>query len=274
MTASTRVRRVVSLDEELGPTVCHEIAGLTRITHMEYKEDPEYKRDQEKFDAGELCFPDEIFRVAQRWGIEAKVKAITKLYGGHSRKEYLDTGAALHNYVWLRAGLSTPITALLTGKVLDLGCGIASFLEILPGVASAVAVDPALAAYAERIPDKTTLGQSGKCLYVNGIIQDITDKDFDAVYSYNAIDHGVDWEKIIEHCARVLKPGGHLLLGVHVADGPRTSYHRRLTHPCHFSIEELNTELQKYFKITWQSPTPDPRPFSWMSHTEVQGDCS
>ncbi len=222
------------------------------IDSPKYWETIEYKADQEAFDGGKLT-PHELWLMALQWGVESKVASwVGKKM---SREIYLKKCVSNHKTVWeIRESLPTPLEDLLVGKVLDVGCGVATFLEIMSNVREAVAVDPCFNDYVERLPHFASPGQVGKCRYINGVIQDIREEDFDVVYSFNAIDHGIDWEDILANCARVLLPRGILLLGVHVCHSPRTGYHRRLTHPSHFSSESLWNRLEEVgFEIVYKN---------------------
>jgi len=234
---------------------------------MHYQETEEYKKDQEAYEAGDRM-PAEVFRVAQRWGIESKLASLDAK-ANTSKEAYIAKRLDNHKMVWKRAGMPCALCSVLCGKVLDLGCGTVSAFESLPAITELVGIDPALWAYTRYAPNKSArLGRTGKYLYVSGVIQNIKDEDFDVVYSFNAIDHGVDWEDVIKHCARVLKDRGYLLLGVHVADKVRDGPHRRLTHPCNFSIEQLNSELWHNGLVkVWQEPVPNPRCSTFLSYT-------
>ena len=228
----------------------------------------EYMQAQAAFDHGNQS-SDKIFSVARQWGVEAAVNDISG-YNHLSREEYISMRFVHHVEKWRDAGIPKAFTQILTGHVADIGCGIASGLELLPSMTALACVDPAMDQYADRVPDKAALGViRSKVLYKQGLAGDVQGR-YDSVYSFNAIDHGVDWEGDIMNCARILKPGGDFLLGVHVCDKPRLGFHRRLTHPSHFSIERLNSCLWHNGLVKrWQNPIPDPRPVAWLSLTWV-----
>jgi len=231
----------------------------------------EYEQDQRNFEKGGQS-PETVFAVAQRWGIEFLVAHLA----GKTRDVYIQRRIASHLKTWEKARCPYQFDEILHGKVLDLGCGAASVLEGRDdSIDSLIAIDPALKGYVAGAPHIAQIGQVGKCFYVSGVIQDITDEDFDAIYSFNAIDHGVDWENIIEHCYRVLKPGGYLMLGVHVCSKPRTGYHRRLTHPSHFPHKALLEQIARAgFEVSWyQDINPYLRKPVFLSLTVARKPC-
>jgi SAM-dependent methyltransferase len=128
--------------------------------------------------------------------------------------------------------------ASLHGKALDLGCGPVSMLEGYPGL-EVVAFDPSLTSYAEVLPSMAILGQVNNCDYRDCLIQDIPEEDFDIVWCYNVLDHAVDWQDVLVHIHRVLKPGGTLLLIVDVRHELSKSKEVRVCHPLAFTAEEL-----------------------------------
>jgi SAM-dependent methyltransferase len=99
-----------------------------------------------------------------------------------------------------------------TARVLDVGCGDGSFLAHL----AAKVADPAVAyvgvdyseyqlAKAARLPFEFHACDLGE-----GI--PLPDKSVDIVHAAEIIEHLYDPDLLVEECARVLRPGGHLVI--------------------------------------------------------------
>ena len=144
-------------------------------------------------------------------------------------------------------------TYTITGKVLDVGCGVLSVLEGLPNI-NIVAIDPNLSNYCEQLPEFAILGQVDNCFYRSCHIQDIASAQFNVVYAINVLGHTIDWAEMISHMHRVLMPGGMLLLGVGVVNKP-PSKRRRVCHPATIQAEELLARVTECgFDIGWHTP--------------------
>ncbi|WP_112239699.1 class I SAM-dependent methyltransferase [Kribbella monticola] len=129
-------------------------------------------------------------------------------------------------YEWL-TGLTPP-----GGRVLDAGCGEGYGAELLrtAGAASVVALDydrTALRHVAEVYPEL-------KPLQGNLVQQGLADAAFDLVVSMQTIEHLWDQPAFVAECARVVRPGGAVVLTTpnRLTFPPGNWYHtRELTGP-------------------------------------------
>jgi len=139
-------------------------------------------------------------------------------------------------------------------KLLDLGCAVGSFFELATGLRKVVAIDPLLATLAENIKAVTTRKQ-GTCTYKSCVIQDIQEEDFDIVWCCNVLDHCAGWRDILAHCARVLNPGGTLLLAV---DCRYQGHQGDKFHISPFTAAEVLAALDEAgFEVEWHSEIND-----------------
>lgn len=91
-------------------------------------------------------------------------------------------------------------------KVLDVGCGIATVLNIVKG--KKYGIDPLADEYKKiyAYPEEMNI-QKG-----SGENVPFPDSDFDVVFCSNVLDHVTDPRKVIDEIYRVLKPKGHFNL--------------------------------------------------------------
>jgi SAM-dependent methyltransferase len=74
----------------------------------------------------------------------------------------------------------------------------------------------------------------------------------DFVYSTNVIDHVENPDRVINECKRICRPGGEVLISVHVANRPfhvlgPIMFLIDKNHPHHFSEEKFVTILRRHF---------------------------
>ena len=91
--------------------------------------------------------------------------------------------------------------------VLDIGCGPRGSLEWATMAEARYGLDPLAAVYARLSPEHAMT-------YVAAPAEKIPfpDDHVDVVSTFNSLDHVDDVEAVLDEIARVLKPGGHLLL--------------------------------------------------------------
>ena len=99
-------------------------------------------------------------------------------------------------------------------RVLDVGCGTGYLLRQLaaraPGAAGLAGVDPAPA----MIEVARARANDDRLRFVAGVAEQLPypDETFDLVVSTTSFDHWADQRAGLGECARVLVPGGHLVL--------------------------------------------------------------
>lgn len=99
-------------------------------------------------------------------------------------------------------------------RVLDVGCGTGFLLRMLadrlPGAEVLAGVDPA----AGMIAVATSMAREPKIRLSTGVAEELPypDRSFDLVVATTSFDHWEDQGKGLAECARVLVPGGHLVL--------------------------------------------------------------
>lgn len=196
--------------------------------------------------------PAEAFAVAQKY------EALFWEWYLLERKGYTDRAhfareKAKKLQLYLKRFYLLPAGIAVSGRVLDVGCGVISLLESQPGI-DALAIDPNLSRYHELIPEFAVLGQVGNCFYRSCLIQDVEETGFDAVWSHNVLSHTVNWRDIVFHMHRVLRIGGLLLLGANVMNRP-PSRQRRVCHPAVIQAEDLLSHVAECgFEIGGHTP--------------------
>jgi ubiquinone/menaquinone biosynthesis C-methylase UbiE len=102
-------------------------------------------------------------------------------------------------------------------RILDVGCGPRGSLEWAPEDCEAFGVDPLVEKYLE-------LGASKhRMRYVQAGAEKLPfpDSNFDAVFSFNNLDHVENVEEAVSEICRVLRPGGLCLLIVDINHAPK-----------------------------------------------------
>jgi ubiquinone/menaquinone biosynthesis C-methylase UbiE len=100
------------------------------------------------------------------------------------------------------------------GRVLDVGCGTGYLLRRLaaraPRAVELAGIDPA----PSMIETARALGDDDRSSFVAGVAEHLPFPDgrFDLVVSTTSFDHWADQRAGLAECARVLAPGGHLVL--------------------------------------------------------------
>ncbi len=146
------------------------------------------------------------------------------------------------------------IGAKRSDKVLDLGCGPSCTSAYFPW-GEKYGVDPLIDEFRKAgymLPAGMTFkkGVGEKIPFKKGF--------FDVVMCMNAIDHSRSPPKVIDECARVLRPGGHLVLEMYVqtpalafvlktAEGSK--FFRQKPHPHFFTKSDVIKLVSKRFEI-------------------------
>lgn len=135
-------------------------------------------------------------------------------------------------------------------KILDVGCGegylsekIASYGAITTGI------DISHTAIARA--KIRTKGKNLEFRELDAAKLDYPDASFDKIVSFCAIEHFTDDEKVLSHLARMLKPGGRLLLSADSLSNPgltdkERQWHRsRYAVNCLYTREKIGEKLQR-----------------------------
>jgi ubiquinone/menaquinone biosynthesis C-methylase UbiE len=134
--------------------------------------------------------------------------------------------------------------------VLDIGCGLDTVLDFVPEV-SGYTLDP----LASRLSE---LGLNPRIKHTAGVFEllPFADRAFDRVFIMNVLDHVRSPRAGIAEIARVLKPGGSLVLSVDTRSGREyleKRFHKwwgrvrgaRTKHPWVFSIPQVHRVLHE-----------------------------
>jgi ubiquinone/menaquinone biosynthesis C-methylase UbiE len=122
-------------------------------------------------------------------------------------------GRLHHEIVDRTAGLAVA-TVAAPNRILDLGCGTGYLLRTLaeryPGAEQLVGIDaaPAMVTMANNV------AQDGRLTFALGVAEQIGHPadTFDLIVSTTSFDHWSDQQAGLRECARVLRPGGWLVL--------------------------------------------------------------
>lgn len=150
----------------------------------------------------------DVLAAAQRFYESAEFRAVCELLGGRVRG----------------------------GKVLDVGAGtgIASYAFARAGAQSVYSLEP----------DESELGRGAISQIVNGMPVELLDafgeaiplpdRSLDIIYGRQVLHHTRDLHKVMQECARVLKPGGMVLMcREHVVDDEQQLHQFLNEHPVH-----------------------------------------
>jgi ubiquinone/menaquinone biosynthesis C-methylase UbiE len=120
----------------------------------------------------------------------------------------------LHHEIADRTASLATATVAAPGRVLDLGCGTGYLLRTLAGryrdAEQLVGIDAA----PEMVRTASVTAHDDRLTFAVGVAEQIgfPDETFDLIVSTTSFDHWSDQQAGLRECARVLRPGGRLVL--------------------------------------------------------------
>jgi SAM-dependent methyltransferase len=131
-------------------------------------------------------------------------------------------------------------------RILDVGCGPFGLIHFADLAAERIRVDPLLPSYSGKL--KLEGRQLSLCAMGESL--PLASGSVDLVVCFNALDHMRDPEAALDELARVLRPGGTVLLMVHTFPAwlrPLFSLDRM--HPHHYTAARFVSTVRRRFRI-------------------------
>jgi 2-polyprenyl-3-methyl-5-hydroxy-6-metoxy-1,4-benzoquinol methylase len=163
-------------------------------------------------------------------------------------------------------------------RILDAGCGVGHLLDYLLTGSSArgIGVDHSAAAL------RTASSHFPRSLYSRQDLTAIGLKDgaFDKIICFNAIEHIANQEQVMWEFDRLLKPGGHLVIGTNIKDSLAWWLYQFFigehTHVREFAVNEFLEFVGRYFEVIEYRKSSGvfrfSPPVSWIFHYFLLGD--
>ena len=181
-------------------------------------------------------------------------------------EDWRSSPASRRRLEWGRhlASLNLTLDEFADQAVLDVGCGpsgIACYVE----ARRRVGLDPLAEVYEQWNGD---LGDQIELVAAQAEIMPFPDDSFDTVFCINSLDHVQNANTVLTEIARVLQPGGRLVLHVDL-DSPLRWLHKRVrphvgqTHPLALSYAWLRQSLASQFTVLAERRDPETFKPTW-----------
>jgi len=164
---------------------------------------------------------------------------------------YLSSGS-LQGRLYRQFVLFPRLKCHLSGRLLDMGCGIGSFVDYYGDNASGVDINPSTVAYCQKQGLDVQLYKSFPV--------DFPDHSFDSLVLDNVLEHILDPRDILAEARRLIKPDGVFLIGV----PGRKGFASAPDHVVFYDEEKLKKTLldagfeqKKYFYTPFKSDLLD-----------------
>ena len=120
----------------------------------------------------------------------------------------------LHHEIADRTARLAVATLAAPNRVLDLGCGTGYLLRALAGAYPDAEQLVGIDAAPKMVRTAVATARDDRLTFVVGVAEqiDLPDETFDMIVSTTSFDHWSDQQGGLSECARVLRPGGQLVL--------------------------------------------------------------
>lgn len=120
----------------------------------------------------------------------------------------------LHHAISNRTAALAAATVAAPQRVLDVGCGTGYLIRVLAGHYPRAQELAGIDAASNMIQAANSLTDDERLTFVTGVAEQLpyADASMDLVVSSTSFDHWSDQGAGLAECARVLRPGGHLVL--------------------------------------------------------------
>jgi ubiquinone/menaquinone biosynthesis C-methylase UbiE len=120
----------------------------------------------------------------------------------------------MHHEIADRAASLAVATSASPSRVLDMGCGTGYLLRTLAGRYSDAQQLCGIDAAPQMIATARAFARDDRLTFTVGVAEELgyPDGTFDLIVSTTSFDHWADQQAGLVECARVLRPGGHLVL--------------------------------------------------------------
>ena len=128
------------------------------------------------------------------------------------RKVVRAVGDQLDIHLVLQRSAVITAAAYATGELLDVGCGNKPWLDVFrPRVSKYTGIEHE-SVFSETTASTSGSGENAPDLYYRGDALPFADASFDTVASFQVLEHTADPFVLVRDMARVLRPGGRLIL--------------------------------------------------------------